>query len=191
MNQLLKKQNYHYLRIIYPRTIILFFTIKDSMIMQFMQMPLFEIFLPVLKQNSIRNWTSNDFWKQMKLAKHERNKFNRQRMYRILRRLVEFGFLEKNVNHENSRFSKFNETAKLHKFKYINEEKIDISNIKAKEIKIHSEIIFLEKQNEQYQQLGQDFPTMKNKIFDAQEKCCSQLIELKAYQSALKSIIAS
>lgn len=57
-------------------------------------MPLFEVLLPIIQSHSIHNWTANDFWKRIKLAKKERNRFNRQRMYRVLRKLVEFGFLE-------------------------------------------------------------------------------------------------
>ena len=55
--------------------------------MQFLKMPLFEVFLPIIKSNSIQNWSTNDFWQGMKLSKKERNRFNRQRMYRILRKL--------------------------------------------------------------------------------------------------------
>ncbi|SDY39487.1 hypothetical protein SAMN05421643_10984 [Acinetobacter kyonggiensis] len=61
--------------------------------MQLLKMPLFEIFLPIIQSNKIQNWTAKDFWKLMKLSKKDRNRFNRQRMYRILRKLVEFGFL--------------------------------------------------------------------------------------------------
>ena len=70
-------------------------------------MPLFEVLLPVIESNSIHNWTANDFWKQMKLTKKERHRFNRQRMYRILRKLVEFGFLDKELNQQHPRFSLF------------------------------------------------------------------------------------
>ena len=76
-------------------------------------MPLFELFLPVIQSNSIQNWTANDFWKQMKLTKKERHRFNRQRMYRILRKLVEFGFLEKELNLNYPRLSIFKETPKI------------------------------------------------------------------------------
>ena len=69
--------------------------------MQLLKMPLFEVLLPVIESNSIHNWTANDFWKQMKLTKKERHRFNRQRMYRILRKLVEFGFLDKELNQQH------------------------------------------------------------------------------------------
>lgn len=51
--------------------------------------------------------------------------------------------------------------------------------------------MFLEKQVEKYRKLELSFPNIKNKIFEAKEKCFSQLIELRAYQCALKSVISS
>lgn len=164
---------------------------EEYFIMQLLRMPLFEVFLPIIQSNSIHNWTANDFWKQMKLSKKERHRFNRQRMYRILRKLVEFGFLEKNINKQHPQFSVFRETIKLNEIRMLNKEESDVSKIKLEEVKVSSEIIFLEKQVEKYRKLELNFPNIKNKIANARAKCSSQLIELRAYQSALKSVIAS
>lgn len=159
--------------------------------MQLLRMPLFEVFLPVIKSNSIHNWTANDFWKRMKLNKKERHRFNRQRMYRILRKLVEFGFLEKELNPQNPRFSLFKETHKVNEIRFLDKEESDVSKIKLEEVKVNSEIMFLEKQVDKYRKLELNFPNIKTKISDAKEKCSSQLFELRTYQSALKSVIAS
>ena len=158
--------------------------------MQLLKMPLFEVFLPVNQSNSIHNWTANDFWKQMKLSKKERHRFNRQRMYRILRKLVEFGFLEKQVIQSNHRFSRFNETSKLYEFKNLDRENFEVSKMRLEETRLSSEILFLEKQTEKYENLELVFPNMKNKISHAKRKCLSELIEIKAYQSALNSVIS-
>lgn len=85
-------------------------------------MPLFEMFLPIIQSNSIHNWKANDFWKRMKLTRKERHRFNRQRMYRILRKLVEFGFLEKDINQHHPQFSLFNETSKINEIRSLTEE---------------------------------------------------------------------
>jgi hypothetical protein len=45
-------------------------------------MPMFEIFPPLFNSKKIEQWTANEFWKHLKLSKKERNRFNRQRMYR-------------------------------------------------------------------------------------------------------------
>lgn len=159
--------------------------------MQLLTMPLFEVFLPIIQSNSIHNWTANDFWKQMKLSKKERHRFNRQRMYRILRKLVEFGFLEKDINKQHPQFSVFRETIKLNEIRILKKEESDVSKIKLEEEKVSSEIIFLEKQVDKYKKLQLSFPNISNKICDAKKVCLSQLLELKAYRSALQSVIAS
>ncbi|MFX9106049.1 MULTISPECIES: hypothetical protein [Acinetobacter] len=159
--------------------------------MQLLNMPLFELFLPVIQSNSIQNWTANDFWKQMKLTKKERHRFNRQRMYRILRKLVEFGFLEKELNLNYPRLSIFKETPKINEIRFLNKQESDVSKIKLEEAKVSSEIMFLEKQVEKYRKLELNFPNISNKICDAKKLCLSQLLELKAYRSALQSVIAS
>ena len=158
--------------------------------MQLLKMPLFEIFLPIIQSNKIQNWTAKDFWKLMKFSKKDRNRFNRQRMYRILRKLVEFGFLVKKVDDQNYRFSIFSETAKLNEIRNLDEKTYEASKMKLEELKLNSEILFLEKQAEKYVKLEQVFPNMKNQICHAKETCLSQLIEIKAYQSALKSVTA-
>ncbi|MEQ1176221.1 hypothetical protein ABLU22_15035 [Acinetobacter lwoffii] len=89
----------------------------------------------------------------MKLSKKERHRFNRQRMYRILRKLVEFGFLEKDINKQNPQFSVFKETIKINEIRILNKEESDVSKIKLEEVKVSSEIIFLEKQVEEYRKL--------------------------------------
>ncbi|HRN45003.1 MAG TPA: hypothetical protein PLH20_09560 [Flavobacterium sp.] len=122
------------------------------------------------------------------MTKNERHRFNRQRMYRILRKLVEFGFLDKKIIQSNPRFSRFYETSKMFEFRTLEQVNIEISQMKIEETKLNSEIILLEKQIEKYEGLKVKFPCMKNKIAHAKEKCLSQLIEIKAYRSALKSV---
>ena len=159
--------------------------------MQLTNMPLFELFLPIIQKKSIHNWTANEFWQLLKLNKKERNRYNRQRMYRILRKLVEFGFLEKDIDLENSRFSTYSETKKLNKFRILEKSNIDITNIKTEELKVKNKILFLEKQADKYQSLEISFPGIKEKICYEKDKCLSELMELRAYMCALKSIIHS
>ncbi|MDQ8940476.1 hypothetical protein [Acinetobacter baumannii] len=73
----------------------------------------------------------------------------------------------------------------------LNKEESDVSKIKLEEVKVSSEIMFLEKQVEKYRKLELSFPSISNKISDAKTVCSSQLLELKAYRSALQSVIAS
>lgn len=112
-------------------------------------------------------------------------------MYRILRKLVEFGFLEKELNLNYPRLSIFKETPKINEIRFLNKQESDVSKIKLEEAKVSSEIMFLEKQVEKYRKLELNFPNISNKICDAKKLCLSQLLELKAYRSALQSVIAS
>lgn len=157
--------------------------------MQFIQMPLFDVFLPIIKENTIKDWTSNDFWLKMRLHEKDRNRFNRQRMYRILRKLVESGFLEKQINYSNHKFSRFNETEKTIKLKNLTKSNSDFSNMVLEDNKIYEEISFLEKQTEKYLQLEKNFPTLSHQISYEKSKCLNKIIELKAYRSALRSVI--
>ena len=120
-----------------------FYKIDESLSMQLINMPLFEFFLPIIQNNSIQNWTSSDFWEHMKLSKKERTRFNRQRLYRILKKLVEFGFLNKEINQSNPKFSRFKETEKLNEFKILDKSKLDLSNMKSEEKKLILRFFFL------------------------------------------------
>lgn len=157
--------------------------------MYLFEMPLSDLFLPIIQENTIQNWTANNFWKKLELSKNERNSTNRQRMYRILIKLVEFGLLEKKVNSSNYRFSRFSETQKMVEFRSLDKSKIDISKMQLEEKKINLEINFLEKQNEKYLEMEKNFPNLQHIIFDEKEKCLNKILELKAYKSALKSVI--
>ncbi len=86
---------------------------------------MFEIFPPLFNSKKIEQWTANEFWKHLKLSKKERNRFNRQRMYRLLRKLVEDGYLTKETNLVNPRFSTFSETNKLDQLREITEVSLD------------------------------------------------------------------
>ena len=93
--------------------------------MSISNMPMFELFPPLFKSKKIEQWTANEFWKHLKLSKKERNRFNRQRMYRLLRKLVEDGFLTKETNLVNPRFSTFSETNKPYQLREITGVSLD------------------------------------------------------------------
>ena len=57
------------------------------------------------------------------------------------------------------------------------------------ENKINEEITFLEKQTEKYFQLEKNFPSLSYQISYEKDKCLGKILELKAYRSALKSVI--
>lgn len=113
---MLKKQNYHYLRIIYPRIIILFL-VFIVFIMKQIESPIFQSFLVLLSQNQINGWTANKIWKNLNLSKDHKKRINQQQLYRLLRKLVKQGHLIKSINTHNLRLSVFIETESMYEFR--------------------------------------------------------------------------
>ena len=96
---------------------------------------MFELFLPLLRNNKIEQWTANEIWKHLKLTSEERNRKNRQRMYRLLRELVAEGYLTKKTNLNNpclSTFSITNQSSKLHKYGYLSLDNIQMIDSQKK-----------------------------------------------------------
>lgn len=115
--------------------------------MSISNMPMFELFPPLFTSKKIEKWTANEFWKYLKLSKKERNRFNRQRMYRLLRKL-EDGFLTKETNLVNPRFSTFSETGKIYQLREITGESLDFIEMSHAKEETQKKISILEKQLE-------------------------------------------
>ena len=111
---------------------------------------MFELFPPIFKSKKIEQWTANEFWKHLKLSKKERNRFNRQRMYRLLRKLVEDGFLTKETNLVNPRLSTFSETNKLDQLREITGISLDFIQMRHSKEETQKKISMLEKQLESF-----------------------------------------
>ena len=118
--------------------------------MSLSNMPMFELFPPIFKSKKIEQWTANEFWKHLKLSKKERNRFNRQRMYRLLRKLVEDGFLTKETNLVNPRLSTFSETNKLDQLREITGISLDFIQMRHSKEETQKKISMLEKQLESF-----------------------------------------
>jgi DNA-binding PadR family transcriptional regulator len=159
--------------------------------MSISNMPMFELFPPLFKSKKIEQWTANEFWKHLKLSKKERNRFNRQRMYRLLRKLVEDGFLTKETNLVNPRFSTFSETSKLDQLREITDISLDFIEMSHSKEETQKEITILEKQLRIFALLEKKFPNSVNRIHAQKNVCYEQLIELRAYITVLESVMTS
>lgn len=159
--------------------------------MSISNMPMFELFPPLFNSKKIEQWTANEFWKHLKLSKKERNRFNRQRMYRLLRKLVEDGFLTKETNWINPRFSTFSETSKLDQLREITDLSLDFVEMKHSEEETQKKISMLEKQLESYSLLEKKFPNSVIKINTEKNKCIEKLTDLNAYRTALNCVLTS
>ena len=159
--------------------------------MSLSNMPMFELFPPLFNSKKIEQWTANEFWKYLKLSKKERNRFNQQRMYRLLRKLVEDGFLTKETNLVNPRFSTFSETSKLDQLRELNSSSRDLMQMKNSQKETRNSIALLEKQLQSFNLLEKNFPNSINKINIQKNKCIDQLANLHAYNAALNSVLTS
>ncbi len=152
---------------------------------------MFELFPPLFKTKKIEQWTANEFWKNLKLSKKERNRFNRQRMYRLLRKLVEDGFLIKETNLVNSRLSTFSETNKLDQLREITGVSLDFIEMRCTKDETQKKISMLEKQLNSFSLLEKKFPNSAIRINSEKNKCIEELTDLNAYSTALDSILTS
>ena len=159
--------------------------------MSISNMPMFELFPPLFKTKKIEQWTANEFWKNLKLSKKERNRFNRQRMYRLLRKLVEDGFLTKETNLVNPRFSTFSETEKIDQLREITDISLDFIEMKNSHEETKKAMLMLEKQLQIFALLEKRFPNSVNRINTQKAICYEKLIDLRAYIAALNSVITS
>ena len=159
--------------------------------MSLSNMPMFELFPPLFKSKQIEQWTANEFWKHLKLSKKERNRFNQQRMYRLLRKLVEDGFLTKETNLVNPRFSTFSETEKIDQLREITDISLDFIEMKNSHEETKKAMLMLEKQLQIFALLEKRFPNSVNRINTQKAICYEKLIDLRAYIAALNSVITS
>ena len=159
--------------------------------MSISNMPMFELFPPLFKTKKIEQWTANEFWKNLKLSKKERNRFNRQRMYRLLRKLVEDGFLIKETNLVNSRLSTFSETNKLDQLREITGVSLDFIEMRYSKDETQKKISMLEKQLNSFSLLEKKFPNSAIRINAEKSKCIKTLTDLNAYSAALNCVLTS
>lgn len=154
-------------------------------------MPMFELFPPLFKNKKIEKWTANEVWKHLKLSKKERNRFNRQRMYRLLRKLVEEGFLIKEIHPKNPCLSTFSETHKIKQLRELTHSSIDFIQMKQSQEETKNAIFILEKQIQVFDQLEKQFPNSVSQINIQKTKCLNELMDLCAYSAALNCVITS
>ena len=112
-------------------------------------------------------------------------------MYRLLRKLVEDGFLIKETNLVNSRLSTFSETNKLDQLREITGVSLDFIEMRCTKDETQKKISMLEKQLNSFSLLEKKFPNSAIRINSEKNKCIEELTDLNAYSTALDSILTS
>lgn len=112
-------------------------------------------------------------------------------MYRLLRKLVEDGFLTKETNLVNPRLSTFSETNKLDQLREITGISLDFIQMRHSKEETQKKISMLEKQLESFSLLEKKFPNSAIRINVEKNKCIETLTDLNAYNTALNCILTS
>ncbi|TCB54401.1 hypothetical protein [Acinetobacter terrestris] len=154
--------------------------------------PIFQSFLILLTQNQIDGWTSNKIWNKLNLSEEEKQRINQQQLYRLLRKLVQQGYLIKNIHLDNPRLSTFVETKIMATFR----KQLEIQNVKndseklgfkTKQLKEKQKIY--ENQIKASEQALIDFPELKTDILKRKNQLLQDIEKLKAYNDFLLSLI--
>ena len=154
--------------------------------------PIFQSFLILLTQNQINGWTSNKIWNELNLSEEAKQQINQQQLYRLLRKLVQQGYLIKNIHLDNPRLSTFVETKSMATFR----KQFEIQNVKndseklgfkTKQLKEKQKIY--ENQIKASEQALIDFPELKTDILKRKNQLLQDIEKLKAYTDFLTSLI--
>lgn len=154
--------------------------------------PIFQTFLVLLSHNQIDGWTSNKIWNNLNLSKDEKERINQQQLYRILRKLVKQGYLDKNIHADNSRLSTFVETEKMYEFR----KQFDLIAVKSDSKKLLCKTNELKEKQKSYEnqikaseQALIDFPELKTEIIKRKNKLNQDIESIKYYSEFLKSLL--
>lgn len=160
--------------------------------MQQIASPIFQSFLLLLSHNQIDGWTSNKIWKNLNFSKDEKQRINQQQLYRLLRKLVQQGYLIKNIHLDNPRLSTFFETESMYAFRkqYKNHTVIhDSEKIELKTKELKEKQMIYENQIKASEQALIDFPELKTEILRRKNQLLHDIEKLKAYTDFLTSLI--
>lgn len=159
-----------------------------------MASPILQSFLTLLTQNQIDGWTSNKIWNKLNLSEEEKQRINQQQLYRLLRKLVQQGYLIKNIHLDNRRLSTFVETKSMESFRKQFENHIvkpdsEKLELKTKELKHKQKIC--ENQIKASEQALEDFPELKSEILRKRKDLQKDVEQLEAYSSFINRLISN
>ena len=160
--------------------------------MKHISSPIFQYFLLLLSHNKIDGWTSNKIWNNLNLSKDEKQRINQQQLYRILRKLVQQGYLIKNIHLDNPRLSIFVESESMNTFRNqfeIQNVKVDFEKLRFKTKELKEKQKICENLIKASEQAFIDFPELKVDIFKRKKQLIQDVEKLKAYTDFLTSLI--
>lgn len=134
--------------------------------MKIQNLPMFRELSRIFCSYKIESWQTIDFWDKVKLLKVVDNNFNYQSVKRLIRRLVEEGYLTIDVEKSRSRKTTYTEVEKLHDLRsqFCVESTSTLHELNLKKDQFENEINKLEEEIQALEGLKDQFPDIQFKI---------------------------
>lgn len=134
--------------------------------MKIQNLPMFRELSRIFCSYKIESWQTIDFWDKVKLLKVVDNNFNYQSVKRLIRRLVEEGYLTIDVEKSRSRKTTYTEVEKPHDLRsqFCVESTSTLHELNLKKEQFENEINKLEEEIQALEGLKDQFPDIQFKI---------------------------
>jgi len=159
--------------------------------MKIQNLPMFREISRVFCSYKIESWQTKDFWDKVKLLKVVDSNVNYRSIKRLIRRLVEEGYLTTDVEKSRYRETTYTEVEKLHDLRseFCVESTSTLHELNLKKEEFENEINKLEEEIQALEGLKKQFPDIQFKIEQLkQTKVCSCNF-LKIRITAVNSLI--
>jgi predicted transcriptional regulator len=144
--------------------------------MKIQNLPMFREISRVFCSYKIESWQTKDFWDKVKLLKVVDSNVNYRSIKRLIRRLVEEGYLTIDVEKSRYRETTYTEVEKLHDLRsqFCVESTSTLHELNLKKEEFEKEINKLEEEIQALESLKEQFPDIQFKIEQLkQTKVCN------------------
>lgn len=162
--------------------------------MKIQNLPMFRELSRVFCSYKIESWQTKDFWDKIKLLKVVDSNVNYRSVNRLIRRLVEDGYLTIDVEKSRYRKTTYTEVEKLHDLRsqFCVEPTSTLHELNLKKEQFENEINKLEEEIQALEGLKEQFPDIQFKIEQLKQtkvRSCNFLkIRIKAISSLIEYI---
>lgn len=159
--------------------------------MKIQNLPMFRELSRVFCSYKIESWQTKDFWDKVKLLKVVDSNVNYRSIKRLIRRLVEEGYLTIDVEKSRYRETTYTEVEKLHDLRsqFCVESTSTLHELNLKKEEFEKEINKLEEEIQALESLKEQFPDIQFKIEQLKQTKVCNCNFLKIRITAVNSLI--
>lgn len=159
--------------------------------MKIQNLPMFREISRVFCSYKIESWQTKDFWDKVKLLKVVDSNVNYRSIKRLIRRLVEEGYLTIDVEKIRYRETTYTEVEKLHDLRsqFCVESTSTLHELNLKKEEFEKEINKLEEEIQALESLKEQFPDIQFKIEQLKQTKVCNCNFLKIRITAVNSLI--